>query len=236
MKFEEPQRVLDSGKTIYSSARMRERRSRILSETRDLIAEGSIHEFSMAELADRCGVAKRTLYNAFRNKDGVVIAAINEGYVTFMERTVFHHPGETTEGAIERLVRIHTRAIDVKSYFRAIVDIYFSSSVDADLRSLLHNMAGDRHRLWLGNLSATGALLAGTDVEKAADRVASLENLIAFDWCHERLTDAEYVASLIADVLRYVSSLVAPRERVAFDQIVDHIQSESPLHLLGIAG
>src|SRR5947209_8006500 len=50
------------------SDRAERTRERIMSAARELLAEGSFHESTVEEVADRAGVARATLYQHFRSR------------------------------------------------------------------------------------------------------------------------------------------------------------------------
>lgn len=59
----------------YASTGLAERRRRILSETLKLLEAKRPADISMALIADRSGVSTKTLYNLFKNRSGLLLAA-----------------------------------------------------------------------------------------------------------------------------------------------------------------
>ena len=59
----------------YASTGLAERRRRILSETLKLLEAKRPADISMALIADRSGVSAKTLYNLFKNRSGLLLAA-----------------------------------------------------------------------------------------------------------------------------------------------------------------
>ena len=59
----------------YASAAQAERRKRILRETLKLLQEASPTDISMAQIADLSDVSTKTLYNIFKSRNGLLLAA-----------------------------------------------------------------------------------------------------------------------------------------------------------------
>ncbi len=59
----------------YASSGLVERRQRILSETLKLLEAESPADISMALIAEKSGVSTKTLYNLFKNRSGLLLAA-----------------------------------------------------------------------------------------------------------------------------------------------------------------
>ena len=59
----------------YASPAQAERRKRILRETLKLLASESPSDISMAQIAERSGVSTKTLYNLFKSRNGLLLAA-----------------------------------------------------------------------------------------------------------------------------------------------------------------
>ena len=59
----------------YASPAQAERRQRILTETLKLLKEASPADISMAQIADLSDVSTKTLYNMFKSRNGLLLAA-----------------------------------------------------------------------------------------------------------------------------------------------------------------
>jgi AcrR family transcriptional regulator len=59
----------------YASPAQAERRKRILRETLKLLQEASPADISMAQIAELSDVSTKTLYNLFKNRNGLLLAA-----------------------------------------------------------------------------------------------------------------------------------------------------------------
>ena len=59
----------------YASPAQAERRTRILRETLKLLASESPSDISMAQIAELSDVSTKTLYNLFKSRNGLLLAA-----------------------------------------------------------------------------------------------------------------------------------------------------------------
>ena len=83
----------------YASSGLAERRQRILQETLKLLEAEHPADISMALIAEKSGVSPKTLYNLFKNRSGLLLAA-----AAFRRYETEHHRvGRTQEWFYEAL-------------------------------------------------------------------------------------------------------------------------------------
>jgi AcrR family transcriptional regulator len=186
---------------------MHDRRRRIMDETRELIAEKGFDGFSMRELGLRAEVAQRTLYNAFENKDHLIALAVKEYYEQFVARMTYRNPPQTLEGLVERLVRVHARNRSLKNYVRAVMAVYFSSSVPEELWSTIHGISADNYKVWLSELRRRRQLQPWVDIDNGANLLARLEYASVHEWSEGRVSDAAFISHLLAAVLTLAAGM-----------------------------
>jgi AcrR family transcriptional regulator len=73
-----PIRVNDSPSRRYASLAMSERRQRIIERAHAILGEGGVQALTIARLSREAGVAPRTIYRLFNDKDGVVLATVSD--------------------------------------------------------------------------------------------------------------------------------------------------------------
>lgn len=191
-----------------------------MDETRQLIAERGFDGFSMRELGLRAGVAQRTLYNAFENKDHLIALAVKEAYEQVVARMTYRNPAETLEGVVERLVRVHSVNKSVKNYVRALMAVYFSSAVAEALRVTVHRISADNYRLWLIEARRRRALQPWVDIEIGADTLARLEYATLHEWAEGRLTDDDFIPRLLSAVLTLAAGMMRGEALKAIDALL----------------
>ncbi len=72
-----PQRTIEENEAI---------RQEMLDHAVELIAESGYKGFSMRKLAARLGIAAKTIYNYFHNKDEIYLAILTKGFATLHEK------------------------------------------------------------------------------------------------------------------------------------------------------
>ena len=140
--------------------RSEETRERIKAAVRELLAEGTFHESTVEEVADRAGVARATLYQHFRSRVELV-DAICETFDANPElvavREAVRHP--EAAAALERSIA-HTVAFWASE--EAVLEpLYGAAAIDAAAGNLVARQRADRRAelgYLLGRLEEAGRL------------------------------------------------------------------------------
>lgn len=189
-------------RSSYSSESMARRRSRVLEETRKLVAEAGYDGVTMRLLAERSEVASATLYNIYGNKETLVATAVAE----LFEEQMAHRSAEGGSGLDATFARTRWIAGEIKrmpEYTRAMVTVYFSVSAENLVRDLLRRMTTDAHRQLLEGLRAKGGLLPWVDIDLLASTTANHQYAVVHDWAigkvsADRLADRQIFELLLA--------------------------------------
>lgn len=152
--------------------RARESRERILERARELFVGKGYAATSMDDIARAAGVGRRSVYDAFGTKRGVLLALLGE--IAPREQARFREELATAAGdyvrqlelAVDFMAGLYERAADL------IEMVHAAAGADADLAAL-----GDEgeHRRLLGQRPTVedwhrrGLLRRGLGVERAAD-------------------------------------------------------------------
>ena len=184
---------------LYFSPMIIARRRRLLKEARHMIAEGGLEGFSIRKLCQRAGVAQRTLYNAFQNKDRLIALAIREAFDEFQAYVQAGSDRGSLQGWLSRTVAINRRNFRVRNYTKAVCAIYFAPSTPRDVWQTLQDMSLIGNRAWLAQ--HLDDLNPWIDVEHFADSMANVQYSTINDWCLGRLSDAEYLPRLSENML-----------------------------------
>lgn len=159
----------------YRTPRQRERRQRILSTARELVARVGYDGLSMRELADLAEVSPTTLYNLYENKDLLILAAVQN-----LLQEVTSLPQGKDESALSYYIRYVEASFEkiqsMPEYAEAMARILFlSASSDKVVQFLL----GDNIR------RSSAAILemkqAGT-LRQEADARRLARGLVAQSW------------------------------------------------------
>ena len=93
----------------YASPAQAERRKRILKETLKLLQEASPSDISMAQIAELSDVSTKTLYNLFKSRNGLLLAAAAQTRAdTQSSVTVMNAPA-----GISRILELTRRTMDI---------------------------------------------------------------------------------------------------------------------------
>jgi AcrR family transcriptional regulator len=174
---------------IYKSDTIFERRRRILSEARKLISEAGFEGFSVRELCARAGIAQKTLYNAFGNKDKVIVLAIRQYMTDFNDRTQQRFDLSTLEGRLERTIKVHSRNIRGRPYAAAIMAVYNSPNAERAVREAIRDISVTSLQPFVEALAAAGELAPGMSAERFTYLLTTGTYAILSDWCLGDLAD-----------------------------------------------
>lgn len=186
---------------LYSSPLIIERRQRLLKEVRHMIAEGGLEKFSVRKLCAEAGVAPRTLYNAFHNKDRVIALAIREAYDDFNNYVRYKTDANSLAGVLDRTIAINERNFRVRNYTAAVTAIYFGPNTPRDVWETLRHMSLNHIRPWMETVRESGCLQAGINIEHFADTMANVQYSTINDWCLGRIADEQYLLRLTENML-----------------------------------
>ena len=181
----------------YASPSIIARRHRILDETRRMIGEVGITNLSMDDVAKRANVAKRTLYNAFQSKEHLIASAISKYFDDYASTIDYSTEGATLEWMIERLVIVARRNLAIRNYTRALMNIYFSSNVDPEIRQAIHEIASESHEPWILELDRQGLLAPWIDAEDLIAMLVRLRYATAHAWAEGLIPDDQLVHELL---------------------------------------
>jgi AcrR family transcriptional regulator len=186
---------------VYQSATIHERRRRILHEARVMIAELGYENFSIRELAKRANVAQRTLYNAFGSRENIVISAIYQYSQEFADHATYIHNSHTLLGRMERLVKVHSRNLQIRPYTTAVMAIYNSTFSDPSIRQAIRKLSNDGSLPFADHLAACRMLAAGVTPQEYAETLTRLLYCTLSSWCVSEIADEAMLESMVETFL-----------------------------------
>ena len=200
------------------SARVARTRQRIMDAVRELLADGRFQEATVAEVAERAGVSRATLYQHFGTRLGLVDAicetlADNPALVALRRAPERESAAEMLQYFLRETVRFWAseRAIHRHLYGLAVIDTAAADFVERQRR----DRRGEVERV-VTALSGIGALDPAPTPTRAAATLMLLCSFPAYDELREAgLEEAEIVDSLagIACVRLLSDRASAPRGR-----------------------
>jgi len=176
----------------YSSPIQVERRERILQETLKFLESGSIDDVNMNVIAERSGVSTKTLYNIFKNRNGLLLAAASMVNAANEESTA----GLGLTDGIARIFELTHRAIQTfiesPEFMESTISIVLgiSPAEEAD-----HHRIG-RSRQWfysaLEMAKAQGELLPDADCKLLSNILTASQWGTALLWQKGLIDLAEF--------------------------------------------
>jgi AcrR family transcriptional regulator len=218
--------VRDSGEKplTYSSPAILARRRRILDETRTLIAEQGIGNFSMNDLCHRAGVAKRTLYNAFQTRERLIATAIQEYFLEYLSRIEYQSEVGTLQRSIERIVAVGRRNRKLRNYIRAIMAVYFSPDVIPDIWEAMNSVAVESNLEWIRNLQKRRQLQPWAEPEALANDIVRYEYATIYDWARGLIDDEVLIPRLLTS---YLALMLGATRGAARNEIEEKLREVS---------
>lgn len=191
---------------LYFSPMIIARRRRLLKETRHMIAEDGLEGFSVRKLCQRAGVAQRTLYNAFQNKDRLIAFAIREAFDEFSAYVRSGVDPASLGGLLTRVIAINRRNFRVRNYTKAVCAIYFAPGTPRDVWQTLQEMALGGNGDWMARNKAH--IHDWIDFDHFNHSLANVQYSTINDWCLARLADEEYLPRLAESMLLLIIGAV----------------------------
>jgi len=205
----------------YSSPLILERRRRILEQTRKLIAEQGLAGFSMDELCKRAGVAKRTLYNAFQNREHLIAVAIQDYFEGFANRIQVGVPEGTLGHLIERIALVVNRSKQIVNYNRALMAVYHSPDVNPEIWATIHAIGTETFRPYIEALAKKRQLQPWIDSEQLIEDLTRYRFAAGNDWCNGRIPMDEYLGRLLTGMLSMLAGATRGAARKEIEAILE---------------
>jgi len=207
----------------YASSSIIERRRRILTTVRKMIASEGISAVNMDEISRRADVAKRTLYNAFQSKERLIAAAIHQYFEDYEVELIYSTPTATADRMAEHLALVAHRNLSIRNYTRALVEIYYSPDVEPNIRQTIGEIVAHSHRPWIDRLHAERQLQPWINRDTLVDDLTRYRYAVANDWAHGRIADEMFASTLIVGVMTMAVGATKPRARRESEDVLKNL-------------
>lgn len=155
----------------------------------------------MDELCKRAGVAKRTLYNAFQNREHLIAVAIQDYFEGFANRIQVGIPEGTLTHLLERITLVVNRSKQIVNYNRALMAVYHSPDVNPEIWATIHSIGTDTFRPYIEALAKKRQLQPWIDPEQLIEDLTRFRYAAGNDWCNGRIPMDEYLGRLLTGLL-----------------------------------
>lgn len=178
------------------------RRREILSTAWTMIAEAGGSEFTLQELSERCGVALRTIYNAFGDKDGVLAAAAAAHHRDTLDVFEFDEFEDwDLSEAISMTRRIAQETVRFPGWSQVTSEMYFSPRGHPRLFSSLQQMPASILSAWLRSDQVDRKLLRAFGQQKLEASHADAQWGVVANWCAGRINEEQVEDLMVANLL-----------------------------------
>lgn len=179
------------------------RRQEILATTWEMIAEHGGEEFNLTELSKRSGVALRTIYNAFSDRDGLIAQAVATHYHSlFGGIDIGMNDSHTLDEAVEMCARVATETARVRAFSATAARMYFAARTSPRLVETLRRLPLFILKAWLRSGEADRRLVGGFGRERLERGFVNLQWGIVNDWATGRLDDRELAREMKSSIVQ----------------------------------
>jgi len=213
---------------IYKSQPIYERRRRILHEARKLISELGYENFSIRELARRADVAQRTLYNAFGSRENIVINAIYQYSSDFSEHVHFIYPEYTLLGRLERVIKVHSRNLQIRPYTTAIMAVYNSPASHFSIREAISKLSDEGARPYADHLCSRRQLAVEVTPQSYCATVTRFMYSTLSSWCVGEIPDDAMLESMAETYLIVNEASTRGAIKREAEAWLRHLRAHSP--------
>ena len=166
----------------YASPAQAERRKRILEETLRLLKEETPADISMAQIAECSDVSTKTLYNLFKNRNGLLLAAAAQTRAEALSSV----PVISAPNGVVRIIELTRRTIDTFARSPAFMDSAMSVvvSISAEEEAEYHRVGSTQRWFYEALLAAEseGELIAGTNCLMLSQLLAASQWGVTLMW------------------------------------------------------
>jgi len=208
-----PEQADDAPRTRYDSPRMAERRMRILKFAHQILAEGGVDAMTINRLSELAEVAPSTIYRSFESKEGVIYHSIVEhmdGIADHLETVGRPATFAQVEAEYDWIV---TELHRDPEYARAIMQLYFSPTIDARARRSMRSVAVGRAEHFLLAMKKKGLLDEQMDAAWIRERQVDLEYSVFLRWMQRAIRSEDVADALKAAFFLAVSPVLAEPAR-----------------------
>lgn len=166
----------------YASPAQAERRKRILEETLRLLKEETPADISMAQIAECSDVSTKTLYNLFKNRNGLLLAAAAQTRTEALSSV----PVISAPNGVARIIELTRRTMDTFTRSPAFMDSAMSVvvSISAEEEAEYHRVGSTQKWFYEALLAAEseGELIEGTNCLMLSQLLAASQWGVTLMW------------------------------------------------------
>lgn len=199
----------------YASAGMSERRQRIIERAHVILGEGGVPALTIERLSREAGVAPRTIYRLFDDKDGVILATVAERLREVREHIARRKLDYTIDVVFAELDWMVSEMRRDAEYGRVVIGFFFAQEPRTAAIRELGSVAYNRFRNWMDREIRAGHTVEGLDLERIAQEHVANEFVIYHRWAAGMTDDDNCRLELHSAFLKSALLVLAPPARDA---------------------
>ena len=201
-----------------------ERRARILSGARDLIADRGYAGLTMRDLAAHCRVSVPTLYNQFGSKDALLAAAVEGHFAGVLAET----RSDRQEPGVARLLSVVERCADqmaqLPRYNRALLQAFLAGRETNLQASLASELASELERA-LGEMQGRRQLADWVSPRVLAERITASCIGASVMWLMGEFDDVKVRAAMLHATASMALGCARGAVRRRLEDVVREVQA-----------
>ena len=192
-------------------ADQQERRSRILETTREQLAKFGYDGINMRDLAVAADVATTTLYNQYKSKDALVLAAMQEALDDLRGRLQVDLRG--IDRFIARREIVADQIVVNPTYSQAVITILFAAAPSDEIVRILISATISGVRELLRDLERNGSLIDGVDINKVALHITASNYATILMWMKGFIALHDFKEDFVNAGLYVLKAVLKPGSR-----------------------
>lgn len=210
----------------YTSPAIRERRKRIVDTAHRLLGEGGVAALTIRRLGIEAGVAQRTIYRLFGDKDGVISATVVDRMIEVREVIACRNQAYSLDVVFTELDWMVSEMERDYLYARVVIDFVFSSEQrQLEVRELT-SVAYHRFVGWVEHQRKLGNIRDDLEVDQLAKTHVMHEFLIYRRWSLGLCGPEQCRLELHACFLQSASLLLTGQAREDYIELFGALQKE----------
>ncbi|MEM1433952.1 MAG: helix-turn-helix domain-containing protein [Pseudomonadota bacterium] len=197
--------------------RQLQQRDRVLTTTRQMLAENGYEGLQMRSLAEAAGVSLMTLYNRFSNKNDLILLALEDLLTDLGERA----DGSGSQGielVIETFEVVAEQILTTPKYAKAMALLLFNAQPDSPIVATLLNDTVELSRTRIIAMQALGEVGEALDPATLARNLGVCGWSTILLWMKGLISDAEFRKEYRRAPLFVLAAAMTPRARKRYAQ------------------
>ena len=171
---------------------MEERRSRILTAAREIIAADGYEALTMRSLAEASHVTVPTIYNLIGSKEQVLFAAVEDQNARFLASVEAATALDPVDRVLALVDATTTELLRMSRYYRTLIRLLWLSDRPTPATQAVESALGGQVARVVEALADAGDLAPYTDTRSLRVQLRSLLDASSLQWARGQIDDAAF--------------------------------------------